>query len=281
MSDKADIFFESYNRAVENGYNKMFESSTTEEILRGETEEKQEFINEEIIKWENLIIEALDRMTPKEYINRLGFDHMFEFFNVGARICDHDLPDIFIERLASFGNDSVNRLLDYVTVCSTDNDEEIFPKIMAVRVLGQWKNDGSAAALIKTLLECNENNELLSEEIVSALVSIGNPAVGLILERIESVEKNGYIFGQLIEALVSIGKANRTDEIFKCLKKFFLEASDKMLIAMYLGDYGDGRAVPLLRGYIEKNIAEIDKETFIQVKDAIRRLGGKVDDLKI
>jgi len=55
--------------------------------------------------------------------------------------------------------------------------------------------------------------------------------------------------------------------------------SNKVLGAACLAAYGDGRAIPALRGYIEKNRNTIDSVTFFEIKGAIEKLGGNADDL--
>ena len=54
----------------------------------------------------------------------------------------------------------------------------------------------------------------------------------------------------------------------------------KVIAAICLGDYGDGRAVPLLKSYLDRHIREIDRQFFYETISAIKRLGGDISDIQ-
>jgi len=281
MSDKFEYLFESYNSAIESAYNSSFEKSTTEELLRGTTEAHEE-VEEAIIKWEETPFLELDNQSPREFLSKINdFEVTIDLFKLGAKMCDIDLPKPLIEKLASFGDATVERFLEFASnneVLSKSEDE--FVPVIAVKILGEWKLEKVIVPILKILLKSTDQYELLNEEIIEALVEIGNPSVEHILKAIEASEDKNYLNEGLIGALVRIGKENKSDQVFKCLKDAFSNTKNKMLLAMYLGDYGDGRAIPALRGYVTKNIGTIDKDTFYQIKVAIKRLGGSIEDIE-
>lgn len=70
-------------------------------------------------------------------------------------------------------------------------------------------------------------------------------------------------------------------DIMGCLKEYFLKYEKVVLGASNLAEYGDSRAIPALRGYAQRHMALLDKETFYEIKSAVERLGGNMDDLNV
>ena len=79
--------------------------------------------------------------------------------------------------------------------------------------------------------------------------------------------------------LPGLASVNKSDSVYKLLKNSFLRMENKILGASALSEYGDGRGIPVLRGYIEKNLQSIDRETFYELKKSIEILGGSTEDL--
>ena len=49
-------------------------------------------------------------------------------------------------------------------------------------------------------------------------------------------------------------KNTEYDVVYACIKDTFIKMDDKIIGAICIGDLGDGRAIPFLRGYVEKNM---------------------------
>lgn len=54
----------------------------------------------------------------------------------------------------------------------------------------------------------------------------------------------------------------------------------KVIASICLGDYGDGRAVPLLKSYLDRNVSTIDRQFFYETISAVKRLGGDISDIQ-
>ena len=72
--------------------------------------------------------------------------------------------------------------------------------------------------------------------------------------------------------------------MYRIFKTSFLQASDddeKGLLADLLGDYGDARAIPILRRYLAELLADPQpaESECARVAGAVRRLGGGTEDL--
>ena len=55
---------------------------------------------------------------------------------------------------------------------------------------------------------------------------------------------------------------------------------EKLIAVICLGDYGDGRAVPLLRAFFEQHATILDKALQAETLSSIKRLGGQIEDLR-
>ena len=279
----ADVLFTSYNRAVEQGYDNVFKMMNKKNALRGMgpgAEEIEKSVRESIKKWEETPVEALDNLTPVQYINRINdFDYIIRLFKEGSKICDDSMPAIFLEKMKEFGSEAV----DAVMKLAEDKDllessEEADIPVMAVKVLGEWKIGRAVDSLIGLLFETAGENELFADSIKNALISIGKPSIDRIIQTLNESDAIGDVQEYLVTALAEVGRDNRADNVYRCIKSTFSKMENKTIGAICLGNYGDGRAIPALRGYIQKNRDTLDQDAYFEIKSAIYRLGGQTDD---
>lgn len=279
-----EAFFESFNMSVEAAYDAYFKIAQ-KDILRGlggNEEELRTYVDSAAERWGGTPLKELGCKTPREYVASVEtLEELLGMFREGAVICDDDLPGIFLDRLRSFGDEAVEALLRICKDLSLlDGGEESFMiPIMAVQVLGEWKIAGAVDVLIGMLAYKGDVCDLLFEKVESSLVSIGEPAVGGILRAIEASGPDSPAGEYLLTALADAARGSRSEEVYRCLKNSFLNMSNKSMGAFCLGNYGDGRAVPALRGYLIKNRRDLDKNSFFDIISAIERLGGNIDDL--
>lgn len=180
-----------------------------------------------------------------------------------------------------------------------------------IKILGGWKTEKAAQLIIDFLGRLNNINnqrelyksdrnekdkkfteydqdseeyidldmDLFYEVAREALINIGKPSISLLIDTLEKAEKYYEYHEYLTMALAEIGENNKTEEIYKCLKKMFRKHDNKIVMADCLGQYGDGRAIPTLRGYIERNINDISKDILFTVNSVIEELGGSMEDI--
>ncbi|MCX8132006.1 MAG: hypothetical protein N3I35_18155 [Clostridia bacterium] len=279
--EKAKLIFENYNHIIEKGYDKILSGFKGDDILKLGEEKINSLLKGDIKEWEHTPIPSLDGLSPKEFFYSLNdLAHTMEIFRMGAEICDKDLPEVFLDRLEYFGESVVEELLKLsVDTVLINSSENYFIPILSIRTLGRLKKESAIEPLLDMAYKLNEENENLVEEINDALVAIGKPVINHIIDRIMDQKRIGYIDEYVLNALVRVGKDNKSDEIFRCLKEAFAKMDDRILGALCLSDYGDGRAIPALRGFLEKNRASVDRQTYLEIAAAIKRLGGNIDDL--
>lgn len=277
------VFFESFNISVEAAYNAYSEINQKDILkgLRGNEEELKGYIENAAARWGRTPLDGLGGMTPEEYMDSANtLEDLLGMFRTGAVICDGALPAIFPEKLRSFGTEAVQALLGICRDLLPDDGEGSFMiPLMAVQVLGEWKIPEAADVLAGMLDYGGDMCDLLHEKVRDSLVSIGKPAVGSILKAIESRDVDSPACEYLLMALSDGACGSGSEEVYRCLKNSFIKMRNKSLGAICLGNYGDGRAIPALRGCLAKNRKDLDKETFYDIVSAINRLGGNVDDL--
>ncbi|MCX7746086.1 MAG: hypothetical protein N2645_04205 [Clostridia bacterium] len=279
MENKIKALFESYNLTIEENFNKALEAG----ILKEESMAGNAFLKpnpEAVEQWSKSALKELDGLTPDEFIKSLGFEELIEVFKTGSIISDWDLPDILLDRLKGFGERTVDLFINLSKERSTDDGQDLFcvPQ-MAIQTLGNWKIEKAVGPLIEIICMSEEAEDLLAEEAVNALAQIGKPAVQPLISALETSELVEDVQEYLMEALVRIGRMEKQDSIYRCLKNTFLKMDNKVVGAEYLADYNDQRAITFLRGYIEKNMQNMDKETIQYILLVIKRMGGIIDDL--
>lgn len=279
------VFFESFNGAVEAAYDAYFRIAE-KDILKGLSSKEGEldgYLRNETLRWAGTSLSELDGMTPGEYVDSVDEpEELVTMFREGAILCDADLPGIFLDRLHSFGSTAVEALLGLCrdVPLSGADEESLMAPLMAVQVLGGWKAPEAVGVLIGMLDYRGEASDLLYEKVRAALISIGKPAVESMLAAMESQDPDSPQAENLVMALSDAARGSGPEAVYRRLKSAFLNMSNKAVGAYCLGNYGDGRAIPALRGYLLKNRGNISKETYFDVLSAIKRLGGSAEDLE-
>jgi hypothetical protein len=287
MHQEAEEVFKSYNEFAVCCYENFLKEKAKH--IRGDKEleyeecELLEYVNEQLQKWTTMPVDSIEGITPIQYFQSLkGLDNLIEVFKIGSKICDDVLPDVFLDALKSYGQEAVDRLFglavnkDFIL----DMGENYAIPLMAIKVLSLWKEERAVPVLIDLLMELDESNELFLESIKQALVDIGERALMPVFNSINDAPHIGVRQEYLIMALSEAGKYHKSDFLYKCLKDSFLRMRNKVIGALCLAGYGDGRAVPALRGYILKNYTRMDRNSFGDILWAIKELGGEIQDLK-
>jgi len=278
-----ETFFESYNSAARQAYDTYFRSFSKNGQDMDDSSLLQDILRKGYDEWLNTPLDALDGMTPAEFIDGISsFEEIAAAFNYGAVACDDEFPQIYTDRLHSFGGQAVDFVVK--TACGelpAEEEHGFIPQIMAVKTLGRWKVTEAAEPLINALVGGHEAYDLLCETVRDTLVALGPSSIDVITARLDSGSDLSETAREyLLMALAEIGSKSKSDKVYSLLKKAFREMPDKSIGAACLAQYGDGRAIPALRGYLEKNHQNISKQTFYDIVSAVKRLGGQIDDLR-
>lgn len=281
--DKANIFFTSYNDVVKSAYEKAVRESkkAVNKSLHFDGDPFEKYINEAVKRWESEPMKELGDISPERFMQSVEtLDELLAMFDIAPVICDYEVPEIFTEGLRSFGSDAIDALstiADRLGIVDKDEDEEILPVLLVIKLLGKWQTAAAVPALIGFLDKQGANYDLFAEEVKSALIAIGEPAIEPVIKAIETRDINGPAVEYLLMTLSEAGADNKSEEIFKCLKNAFRSKDNKAFTAICLMEYGDGRAVPALRGYLERNGDKLSRDDYYEFVSAITELGGNTE----
>jgi len=275
------LFFETFNSAAEEGYNKAFEGKTPDEALKMNEEDIYSFLQKSIEKWSITPLSGMQDQTPRRIIEEIkDLIGIIEYFKIGSILCDKDLPEILLKKVKSYGEEAENELIKLASDGKLiEDDKNIYISLLAIRILGKWKVSKAIPSIILAMDFCTAANEIVFEEVMEALISMGTDATNTLINRLNEVEDISSKEEYILTALVKIACGNKSDEVFGCIKNTFNKMDDKLLGAMCLGDYGDWRAIATLKGFIKKSNANIKKDTYLEIKAAIKRLGGDISDI--
>lgn len=272
------IISESYNSAIEVGFNSFLEQNATSINCDVKIDEEK-LIQEVENSWLNRPITEIGDITPKEYMDSLAaLEDIFELFIEMAAISDVGVPDILIERLRENAKPAADMLFSFVTGSVGSADQAgIMAVTQAIYAIGCLRCEEYRQPLIKLLKEFS-SDEMLSEAVCAAISEYGDSILGNLFEAFQAEEQE-IVREYLLTCIAEISKQYHSDEIFYFLKNAFKVVENITLTAEILGDYGDTRAIPFLRGYVQKNVNTMDKTTFNHLRAVIKKLGGEIKDL--
>lgn len=257
--------FESYNLAIQE---KCEASLGTVRSF----EDFDRLINEARTAWENT---DFNGRRPSEYFGMLSTgSEIAEVFEKAAVTCDEFIPDSFVSRILETGH--MNVIEDHAF-----GDSDIDMKNSAIKVLGLSGEASYTEGLMGMIYEDGEYAELLKETSRQALIDIGMPAIPAIEEKLSGLDILQDDDFHLIIALIGIDSDKKNDSVYNLLKESFRKTSDKALAARCLADYGDGRAVPMIRSYLERNLGKLDENTVFELQGAVLKLGGSTEGIDV
>jgi len=217
---KAEAVFKNYNKAIRRAYEKALSNINDDEgenDFRQAKEYLEECVRNELAKWENTSVDEISGITPLEYFNGINdFDELIDLFKAGAVICDDDLPQALLNKLKSFGDEAVERLMQLAFDNEGHNLEgnNSLIALNAIKVLGIWKSDNAVGKMIDMLFTLSEHDdELFKESIRESLVNIGFPSVDPIMGQLEAAQSLNDAHEYLMMALADIGAKNKSDKI--------------------------------------------------------------------
>ncbi len=291
---QAQMLFAEYNHELARIY---------EEIIAGFTNESdfgsmdfQSMLQNEVFNsmqsWFSKSIDGLEEGTPEGFFDSLlSLDDTMEVFLLAATMVDGDLPDPLMMRLGAFGEPATAKLLELALaglwekeVGQEDNDfrDSILPNMAALRVLGLWNIEAAIDPALDRFAAIPTPDEFIAEAMRDFLTAFGTPVVPRLISRLDAACESGVVGPDeyLLIALTQIGSDNQTEEIYQCMRRVFRAMEHKVIASVCLGDYGDGRAVPLLKGYLDRHIHEVDRQFFYETLSAIKKLGGDIRDIQ-
>lgn len=221
-------------------------------------------------------------------------EQAMDLFNMAADACDVVLPDFITFVLGSFGTGFAHaleeRILEhglstlYNEVLNSEAAVEDGRIQMAIQLLGQWQDVTFFPALLKLFMETEEPNQKTAELIYTYALEIGLPALDTMVETLNHFNDSNQPYTTAAEyvmfTLADLGGAAPSDKIYQCLRTSFRRLERKIMGVLAFAQYGDGRAVPLLRALLTDTKNPPDRQLFHETVAAVHKLGGFTEDIQ-
>ncbi len=273
--DKLKIIINSYNNVLKESYENYF--GDEKELDENWEKEFEAILEDNIEKWEAAPVKELGNISAGCFFGAVNdFGLITRYFIEAAHLSDEGLPPSLTGCLLSFGKKAKAFLTGLLTdnCMSSDENHEV---LLAIRTLGKFNCAHCLNCLTDALKKtCNIQ---IKEEIKDALVDMGKACMDYLIKYLMEADTIDDDEEYILVAVSEIGRDNKNDNAYSALKDSFKRMENKIIGAICLGTYGDGRAIPVLRGYMEKNVDSMDRETFYEIKCQVQRLGGKTDDI--
>lgn len=291
MKAQAAVLLENYNAFLEERYVSYITSV-------GVYQDEQALLDEArgtiLNDWENAPLEGLDGQTPAEFVNAIGdLDTLLELFTFISANTFDSTPNCLIAKIASYGDEAAQKLLAMIDLetaakydinaqdISEEEKQSIEVTLSAIQAFAT-PNFGGADVFEKLIAfqtSCNAANELFLEQTAVTLAKRIKESYATVIAHINGVEEISVREEYLLSSMSGIPDDGKNDEIYKCLKASFLRMSNHMMGAVFLGDYGEAKAIPVLRRFAQQNMGKIPDDDYYAILAVIEKLGGIIDDL--
>lgn len=228
--------------------------------------------------WENAPLKDLEGRTPAQAIKDLdSLEQTMEVFSWMAQHTDEDIPPAMTEKLKSYGQSAVSELIRIAAQQTHGGEAAEYVFVTAVSALGGMGLKECVEPLIQLADEVQDSPPEL-DLVESALKNIGVDIIEPILKRLEN-GKLDNVEKMLLYALAGAGAELKSERIYQRIRTAFRTMDDKLLAVVCFMVYGDGRAVPMLRSFLQNNAQNLSKNIYYEILGAIRALGGDTEEL--
>lgn len=238
-----------------------------------------------ILEWEEKEFEKLGGLTPKQYIKGLSdIKDIIDLLKYIQESKYNIVPKALEDRIKEADKKFCDELLDVVKAIQLDDSKTLNSEqksaIIIIEILGSEMFLGPLINIVKQFDE-EKTDEDSFKCIMDAISSIGESSLDTLIKTIEDYDKSSKTYEFLLVTVARIASENKSERIYRYLKDNFRKSEDKVVEANALKIYGDGRAIPAIRGYVEKNIDNITPWEYQEFRDAVEELGGDMSDLDI
>ena len=242
---------------------------------------------------ENTPDEKLGGKSLRDVFEAMGFEELCETMEYAAINLDRGVPQSLIESIATFGDR--DRVVDYCSQIIGNaawteeelSDEDMvfeieFQKVRAaLDVLIKMEEPVFIKAIIDRFMSYSQVRDFVAESISEYIEAFPAYSVPMLIDELEKHTEDGMTgpSEDLVIMLTAIGKENKSDAIYDELRRAFRFMENKIYAVICLADYGDDRAVKMIKNYINRNQDTITRELFYEIMSAIQKLGGDISDI--
>ena len=243
--------------------------------------------------------DLLEGMSMREYFLGLSVDELLEIqkycaVNLNGKepksltealVDKAEADDMVYEKLRNYAAETIG---DAAWIEEELKDEDKifeleFTKVKACLELLIELRDGSLiAAILDRFLSYSETRDFVADSIAGYVEAFPEVSVPFIIDKLDSNSDTGLTgpFEDLVIILSRIGKNQPSEDIYMALKHAFRYMTNKIYAVICLMEYGDGRAIPMLKGYVNRNKDTIERDLFYEIMSAVQNLGGDISDIE-
>ena len=284
LEQKLDEFGDSLGRVPEGSDAASFEEYI-QDIAREETEKATTALETEPD-------EKLGGKSLRDIFDAMTLKEKEEALEYSAVTLDRGVPHSLIASIASDDRDAVRDYCSSVIGNSAWTEEELgdenklfeieYQKVKAcLDVLIEMKEFCFVKAVIDRFTSYPQTKEFVAESIKDYVVGSAEVSVPILTDLIEENLDTGLEgpSEDLVIMLAEIGMAQPSEEIYQTLRHAFRAMTNKIYAVICLAEYGDNRAVQLMKNYINRHQDSIDRDLFYEMMSAIQKLGGDISDI--
>ena len=256
-----------------------------QDVAREETEKAKQTLESEPD-------EKLGGKSLREYFDSMTLEEKEEALEYSAVTLDCGVPASLIASIASEDRESVREYCSTVIGDSAWTEEELddqdklfeieYQKVKAcLDVLIEMKEFCFVQAVLDRFMSYHQTKEFVAESIKDYVVGAAEVSVPILMNIIEENLEDGLEgpSEDIVIMLAEIGMALPSEEIYQTLRHAFRAMTNKIYAVICLAEYGDDRAVPLMKNYINRHQDTIDRDLFYEMMSAIQKLGGGISDI--
>ena len=237
--------------------------------------------------------EALGGLTMNEYFAKMSFEDLTEVLEFCATELDRGVPQSVVNALVAIeDSEAVEAYARRIVTDSAWREEEMkdenvlfemdFQKVKASLKILAGRHDASLIDdVLDRFMSYPATHSFVADSIAEYIESFPDEAPAALISRLEEHRDDGMEgpCEDLVVILTNIGKEKKSEEIYDALRMAFRCMTNKIYAVICFADYGDDRAVPLLKNYINRHQQDISRELFYEMMSAIQNLGGDIEDV--
>ena len=244
-------------------------------------------------KLENEPDERLGGKSMRQVLDELSFEEKTEALEFCSINLDRGVPASLVASIASedpaMVRDYCGKVIGECAWTEEEVDDENilfemqFQKAIACfSVLIKINEPCFIQAVLDRYMSYGQTKEFVADSIAEYIEAFPDVSEPFLISLIEGNTENGLEgpYEDLVIMLAQIGREHKTEEIYQTLRHAFRFMTNKIYAVICIADYGDDRAVPMFKNYINRNQGTISRELFYEMMSAIQKLGGDISDIQ-
>lgn len=292
--EKSKLIIESLTKTIDKHVNDLKKIRTKKMKSTKDTEdfkifydnflnEMAEKTHEVITLWENTSITELQDVTPSQYFDSLeSLDDILELLTLIEGNENILLPKSLGERIKKLHDSITDELISKLQSIQLDESKNFTPSQRAIIRIAGITGPTKYLPVLEGLI-CQLDEEKSDEDTYKLLMGtvklIGEQALESLMQLAVNNIQNKKLYISLLITIADIASKSRPEQVYKFLKDRFRKSEEKLPETAALSVFGDGRAIPAMRGYVEQNLESLSYNSYMYIRHSIIELGGDTSDL--